>query len=266
MNPLLDFPPEGPVTTAARTVIRFTGTRVCLDQETVEDIRHQLLDLADTPGAPELILDFENIEYVASLALGTLVMLHKRLAAAGRRLTVRNVRPLVREVFATTRLDRLLNLQPGRRTGDAPPTQYPDDTPLGVLVVDDDEQALRDLGAALRDRGYRVWLATHGHQAVELFRRHWREIALVLLDALMRGMDGPDTLAAMRRVSSSVRCCLTIGRSDAYTKSLLLRLGAIHVFRKPFAVAEVTEKLDQLARRSCRPGEVRWIEIPNRGE
>ena len=136
MNPLLDFPPEGAVTTAARTVIRFTGTRVCLDQETVEDIRHQLLDLADTPGAPELILDFDNIEYVASLALGMLVTLHKRLAAAGRRLTVCNLRPLVREVFATTRLDRLLNLQPGRRTGDAGPIHHPDDTPLGVLVVD----------------------------------------------------------------------------------------------------------------------------------
>src|SRR5262249_51744404 len=220
----------------------------------------------DTPGAPELILDFDNIEYVVSLALETLVTLHKRLAAAGRRLTLCNLRPLVREVFATTRLDRLLNLQASGRTCEAAATRDQDDSPLGVLVVDDDDQALQDLGAALRDRGFRVWLATHGYQAVELFRRNWRDIALVLLDALMRGMDGADTLAAMRRVSSSVRFCLTIGRSDPYTKSLLFRLGAIHVFRKPFALAEVTATLDQLAPRAARRGEVRWIEIPNPGE
>src|SRR5215470_2136946 len=100
MNPLLDFPPREANISTARTVIRFTGIRVCLNQETVENIRHQLLALADTPGAPELILDFDNVEYVASLALGTLVTLHKRLAAAGRRLTLCNLRPLVREVFA----------------------------------------------------------------------------------------------------------------------------------------------------------------------
>jgi len=266
MRALHEFPRDGTNTAAAQTVVRFTGSRVCLDQETVEDIRHQLLALAETPGAPEVVLDFDNVEYVASLALGTLVTLHKRLAAAGQRLSLCNLRPLVREVFATTRLDRFLNLQVNGWTGDAETTHRPDESPPGVLVVDDDDQALQDLGAALRDKGFRVWLASHGYQAVEVFRQNWREIVLVLLAALMRGMDGPDTLAAMRRVSRSVRCCLTIGRSDRYTRSLLLRLGAIRVFRKPFAVSEVTQTLDQLARRCSRRGEVRWIEVPNRGE
>ena len=266
MKSLLDVPQERAEVTAARTVVRFTGSGVCLDQDTVESIRHQLLALADSPGAPELILDFDNVEYVASLALGTLIILHKRLAAAGRRLTLCNLRPLVREVFTTTSLDRLLNVRASRWLADAAPSRSADRSPPGVLVVDDDDQALRALGTALRDQGFRVWLASHGHQAVELFRQNRTEIALVVLDALMRGMDGLDTLAAMRRISDSVRCCFTVGGPHAPADSVLLRQGAVRVFRKPFDAAEVADTLDQLARRSSQRGEVRWIEIPNRGE
>src|SRR5262249_43813777 len=98
------------------------------------------------------------------------------------------------------------------------------------------------------------------------FRRNQRDIVLVLLDAMMPGMDGPDTLAAIRRISPAVRCCFMIGRSDASSDSLLLRLGAVRVFRKPFAVVEVQETLIQLASRSSKRGKVRWIEIPKRGE
>jgi anti-anti-sigma factor len=266
MKSLLELPNHGAAVDAASTMVRFTGSKVCLDQETVDEIRHQLLALADTPGAPELILDFANVDYVAGLALGTLITLHKRLAAADRRLTLCNLRPLVREVFAITRLDCLLNLKAEECKADTRPAHPPDRSPPGVLVGDDDEVTLDALGTGLRDMGLRVWMASHGQQAVELFRHNWQEITLVLLDALMRGLDGPDTLAAMCKISGSVRCCFTIGGFHVLTDSPLLRLGAIRVFRKPFSVAEVVQTLDQLARRSSQGGEVRWIEIPSRGE
>src|SRR5262249_529383 len=111
----------------------------------------------------------------------------------------------------------------------------------------------------------RVWLAEGGHQAVELYGTNRRQIGLVLLEAWMRGMDGPDTLSAMRRLSGAIRCCFTIGCSAAAADPALLRLGAVRVFRKPLAVADVVETVDQLVRRSSQRGGVRWIEIPKRG-
>jgi anti-anti-sigma factor len=237
-----------------------------LHQEAIESVRHQLLELAETSGAPELILDFDNVHYISSPTMGTLIAMHKRLAAASGLLTLCNLHPVVGEVFAVTCLDRLLNVKPAGWKVDAPPRDCLDKSSLGVLVVDNDDKVLHYLGAVLRASGFPVRLATHGPQAVELFRRHHEAIALVVLAALMRGMDGPETLAAMLRISAAVRCCFTIGRADSSTESLLLRLGAIHVFRKPFSGSEVAETLVQLARRSSQLGEVRWIEIPTRGE
>jgi len=266
MNAQLDHPRAISEPARSRIIVRFAGSGICLDQETIESVRHQLLDLAETPGASELVLDFDNVYYISSSTLGTLITLHKRLATAGRVLTLCNLRPLIREVFATTCLDKLLNVKPDGWKFDGPSEDCLADSVLGVLVVDNDDEALHALGATFRTRGIPVWLATHGPQAVELFRRHQREIALVVLAALMRGMDGPETLAAMLRISAAVRCCFTLGRGSSSTESLLLRLGAIRVFRKPFSGSEVEETLVQLARRSSQRGEVRWIEIPKSGE
>ncbi len=57
-----------------------------------------------------LLLDFAGVRYVNSVELGTLVTLHKRMAAAGGRLTLFNMSAQVYEVFALTRLDSLLSI------------------------------------------------------------------------------------------------------------------------------------------------------------
>jgi len=54
------------------------------------------------------------------------------------------------------------------------------------------------LDAALRHLGYRVWLAANGPEAIELYRQHGSEIALVLLDVRMPGLDGPQTLILLQ--------------------------------------------------------------------
>jgi anti-anti-sigma factor len=95
-----------------RTVVRFTGLRVSLDEETLHFIRDELFALADEPSGSGLLLDFGNVEYVSGMALGTLVSLHKKLLARGRRMTIRDLSRHVHEVFVVTGLDRLLDLRP----------------------------------------------------------------------------------------------------------------------------------------------------------
>jgi anti-anti-sigma factor len=59
-----------------------------------------------------LILDFSNIRRINSVELGTLIELHKRLEARGVRLTLIRIDSNVREVFAVTRLDSFLSINP----------------------------------------------------------------------------------------------------------------------------------------------------------
>lgn len=249
----------------AQDVVHFTGCKVSLDQETLDHIHDQLLALADEPSESDLLLDFGNVEYLTSTALGMLVSLHKKLLARGRHMTAGNLSPQVHEVFTVTKLNEFLDL---RLTGQEVEPTAPDGqsgSPTGVLVVADETAVLGVLAARLRSKGYKVWVAGHGYQAIEFYQRHRGEIAVVLLDVLMPGMDGPRNLAALQKLCPTVRCCFMSGNPTPSTEEALLQMGAIRVFRTPFAFTEVIDTLNQLAGRSPRRRQDRWIDTPWKG-
>ena len=57
-----------------------------------------------------LLLDFTNVEFISSVELGTLLLLHKRMQASGGQLTLFNLRPQIYEVFTVTRLHTILGI------------------------------------------------------------------------------------------------------------------------------------------------------------
>jgi anti-anti-sigma factor len=241
------------------TVIHFTGHRVSLDEETLYAIRDELFALAEEPSESDLVLDFGNVEYVASTALDTLVSLHKNLLARGRRLTIGNLMPQVHEVFAVTRLDDLLDLRlAGEEVEPAAQNGEPG-LPHGVLVVDDEKAVRSVLQARLCAEGYQVWVAGHGLQAIDCYQRHGQEIAVVLLDVLMPGLDGPLTLACLQELRPTVRCCFMTGDPGPYTEEGLLAMGAVRVFQKPFAFTELIDTLNELTGGLPRRRQDRWL-------
>ena len=246
-------------------VVHFTGCNVSLDEETLDRIHDQLLALADGPSASDLLLDFGNVEYLSCKALSTLVILHKKLLAGGRHMTVGNLSPQVHEVFAVTRLDESLDLRLAGQADEPAAQGGQVGSPAGVLVVGDEMAALGVLAARLRLEGYTVWLAGHGRQAIELYQRHREEIAVVLLDLLMPRLDGPRTLTALQELCPAVRCCFVTGDPTPYTEEALLQMGAVRVFRKPFAYTAVLDTLNQLAGWSPRRRQDRWIDTPWNG-
>jgi len=244
------------------TVVHFTGINVSLDEETITSVRDALDALVDETGQSRLLLDFANVNYVSSMALATLVMLHKKLHANGRLLTIHNLTPQVHEVFKVTRLDKFLHLWPEDSRTQLSCRDGNGEAPVGVLVVDDDPTVRLVLKSWLGRKGFEVWTAAHGQEAVELYRRHHLTIAVVLLDVIMPGMDGPSTLTALQQVSPDVQCCFMTGTPLPLIEKDLLSLGAARVFRKPFAFTELVDTLKRLASRPIPGRRDRWIEIP----
>ena len=115
-----------------------------------------------------------------------------------------------------------------------------------VLVVDDEPMVRAVLAAALGQYGVAVLLAAGGQQALELYEQHREGIALVLLDRRMPGLDGLQTLAAIRRLDPGVRCCLMSGAHDAHTGVELQALSVACVFSKPFILAKVAQTIRHL--------------------
>jgi anti-anti-sigma factor len=95
-----------------RTVLRFTGGRVMLDEENAAAAGEHLLAFAEGLQAGRLLLDFGNVAYLSSTALGLLLRLRKALHARGGRLTLCNLAPQVYEVFEVTRLHTLFDIRP----------------------------------------------------------------------------------------------------------------------------------------------------------
>src|SRR4051812_3363337 len=92
------------------TGVNFIDRKI-LDEQNIQIIGEQLFSLVDEVGRRKLLLNFNNVEYLSSAALGKLITLNKKLQAAGGRLILCNIDPQIYEVFEITKLDRLFNIQ-----------------------------------------------------------------------------------------------------------------------------------------------------------
>ncbi len=92
------------------TVVRFR------DRKLIEDIRIQelgqeLFGLVDDQKRDQILLNFSQVEFLSSSALGKLITLDKKTKANGGAMKLSNIRPEIFEVFAITKLDRLFDIR-----------------------------------------------------------------------------------------------------------------------------------------------------------
>jgi len=117
----------------------------------------------------------------------------------------------------------------------------------GVLVVDDEHLVRIMVQLGLERNGFDVWLAPNGREAVDLYRAHREEIAVVLLDVRMPGLDGPRTLDALRELNPEVLACFMSGDTGDYNPEELRHHGAAHIIAKPFLLDDLANILRLLA-------------------
>jgi signal transduction histidine kinase/CheY-like chemotaxis protein len=95
-----------------------------------------------------------------------------------------------------------------------PPAELGDEQGGLVLLVDDESMVLGVASAQLERLGFDVVTAATGSEALERFRERGREIRLVLLDLVMPGMDGWDTLAELRALEPGLRVVMISGYQE----------------------------------------------------
>jgi anti-sigma B factor antagonist len=100
------------------TVVHFLDKRI-LDEPTIQAIAEQLFSLVEADGRRKLLLNFVNVEYMSSAALGKLINLHKKLAALKGKLAMCNVIAQIYEVFAITKLDKIFKIFPDEESATA---------------------------------------------------------------------------------------------------------------------------------------------------
>ena len=117
----------------------------------------------------------------------------------------------------------------------------------GVLVVDDDHLVRIMVQLGLERNGFDFWLASGGREAIRLYRKHRDNITVVLLDSCMPGLDGLQTLEALRELKPEVRACFMSGDAGIDDPAGLRQRGAACVIAKPFHLEDLTNVLRLVA-------------------
>ena len=129
-----------------------------------------------------------------------------------------------------------------------------------ILVVDDDAEITKLLENYLTGEGYEVVIASTGASA--LTATSLAEPDLVLLDIVLGAEDGRDVLRELRLVSDVPTIFLT-GRGLESERIAGLKLGADDYIVKPFALGEVSARIESVLRRSGVSLAQNEIERPN---
>jgi PAS domain S-box-containing protein len=112
-----------------------------------------------------------------------------------------------------------------------------------VLLVDDEDIVLEVEKELLETLGYEVLTAGDGKEAVEVYKKKWDKIDLVLMDMIMPNMGGGEAYDRMKEINPRVKVLLSSGYSiDREAKEILAR-DCDGFIQKPCTIKELSEKI-----------------------
>ena len=106
-----------------------------------------------------------------------------------------------------------------------------------LLIVDDEEIALRNLQHVMEKVGYQVTATQSGATALALLAS--RRFDVVLTDLRMEGVDGMDVLNSSRELQPEAEVIFITGFATAESAVQALKHGAFYYIAKPFRLDEV---------------------------
>lgn len=126
-----------------------------------------------------------------------------------------------------------------------------------ILVVDDSRTNLHVIGARLGAMGYMVVLADSGHKALDLISG--RGFDLVLLDMVMPGLSGLETLAELRAApdTADLPVIMITALNDPRGAVSALAVGADDHLAKPFEFDVLQARIERVLERAGRIAELK---------
>lgn len=114
-----------------------------------------------------------------------------------------------------------------------------------VLIVDDDNRNIFALTAVLKARGYQCVSATGAEEGLEILMND-SDIAVVLMDMMMPGLDGYEAMAMMRNNPElkNVPVIAVTAQAMLGDRERCLNAGAVGYISKPIDVDELIKLIN----------------------
>ena len=111
---------------------------------------------------------------------------------------------------------------------------------MKMMLVDDEQRYLTTTQKLLEIKGVDVLIAPGGKEALDLLKRH--TVHVVVLDVKMPGMDGNETLKAIKALYPLVEVIMLTGHATVDSAIDGLKSGACDYLMKPADIDEILEK------------------------
>ena len=114
-----------------------------------------------------------------------------------------------------------------------------------ILIVDDQQSNLRLLEYALRRAGY-VGVASTSEPTQVCALQGLNDYDLIILDLQMPQMSGFQVMEELRKIESGERAVILVLSADPAQMVRSLEAGAAGFLSKPFVLAEVVRRVDEM--------------------
>ena len=91
-------------------IVSFNDKKI-LDEASIQELGAELFGLVEQHNMGDILLNFTNVEFLSSAALGKLITLDRKVKASKGRMKMCNIRPEIFEVFQITKLNKVFDIR-----------------------------------------------------------------------------------------------------------------------------------------------------------
>lgn len=112
-----------------------------------------------------------------------------------------------------------------------------------VLLVDDEQEFTQVLSERMGSRGLQVEAVDNGRAAIRKIKQETYDA--IILDMVMPGMDGMETLKHIRELNPDIQIILLTGHATLEKGVEAVKLGALDFLEKPADIQKLMDKIKE---------------------
>jgi CheY-like chemotaxis protein len=112
-----------------------------------------------------------------------------------------------------------------------------------LMLVEDEDMLLEIVKQMVESKGYKTIVARDGEEAVEIYKRHKKDIALVLTDVGLPKLGGFEEFLALKEINPSVKVIFASGYYDPHLRNEMQKQNAKDFIQKPYNPDEILKKI-----------------------
>ena len=112
---------------------------------------------------------------------------------------------------------------------------------IKLLIADDEESIVESMEMYFTRRGYQVFTAQSGDEAIELYKNNRPDISLIDLHMIGSPNEGLRILEEIKNINDEAICIMLTRITKPETIEKSKELGALHYLLKPFKAKDLSE-------------------------